>query len=183
MATKKDLALFKEKAEAVSAVVQEIGSLQDAFAYTVELTKTKGGGTIAAPGLNKSALNQLGKLCGEGELTLLSGDLRSHLEDVSTGFTVADFGIAESGSIVQDSSSEDIRIATMLSDYHVAVLPESQVMKNYEAIENDMAKLFGGKNPSYLAFITGPSRTADIERVLAIGVHGPLELHILLLKD
>lgn len=46
-----------------------------------------------------------------------------------------------------------------------------------------LQKFFGKAEPEFLAFISGPSRTADIERVLTLGVHGPLYLHAVLIND
>jgi L-lactate dehydrogenase complex protein LldG len=173
---------MKEKAQAVQTKISEAGSLHEAFRYAIEITKEQGGSTIAAPGLDDTSRSVLKELCRENNLTLLVENLRDHLSGIHTGFAVADWGIAETATLVQDSSSEDVRIATMLSETHVAVLPRSRIKPDTMALEGELNDLV--KSPScYLAFISGASRTADIERVLTIGVHGPQELHILIVED
>jgi L-lactate dehydrogenase complex protein LldG len=70
----------------------------------------------------------------------------------------------------------------MLCETHVAVLPRSRIKPEAQSLEAELERLIE-EPPRYLAFITGASRTADIERVLTLGVHGPLELHLLILED
>lgn len=175
-------AIMKEKAEAVQTIVTGIASLHEAFQHAVAVTKEQGGSTIAAPGLDESDRGLFRRLCEESGVTLLESNLRDHMSGIHTGFTIAQWGMAETGSLVQASNSEDLRIATMLSETHVAVLPASRIRLDAMGIEQEL-KQFMNSPPSYLAFISGASRTADIERVLTIGVHGPQELHILILDD
>jgi len=199
--------LFKEKAELVSAIVADVKTPRDAFDYAVDLCDRKEAcqllisgcdqsltkkaadlcdqkqqKTIAAPGLADSQITELNDLCTAKGLELVTSDLREHVAGIDIGFTFVDYGIAETGTLVLDSSSEDLRLATMISEVHVAVLPRSKLRQSAYDLEQE---LVGGMHsfPNYTAFITGASRTADIERVLALGVHGPLELHILLLED
>ena len=54
-------------------------------------------------------------------------NLREQADAIHTGFTLADWGIADTGTLVLDSSSEDVRLATMLCETHVAVLPRSRL--------------------------------------------------------
>lgn len=172
---------MKEKAAAVQTIVTEIASLHEAFQHAVAVTREQGGSTIAAPGLSGTDLASLKELCGQNGLTLLEGSLRDNLRGIHTGFTVADWGIAETATLVMDSSSEDVRIATMLSETHVAVLPKSCIRPDSMSLEQELSRIM--KTPHrYLSFISGASRTADIERVLTIGVHGPQELHILIME-
>lgn len=177
--------IMKEKAEAVMSIVTEIGSLEDAFGYAVDITQKQGGAVLAAPGLEHTdadALSLLKSLCDEKGISLVTENLRNEIGKLHTGFTIADYGIAETATLVQDSGSEDLRIATMLSEIHVAVLPASRIRPDAMILEHELNDMM--KNvPSYVAFISGASRTADIERVLTIGVHGPQELHILILND
>lgn len=198
---------FQTKAEDVSAVVSRVDNLTQAFAYTVELCerkeacrmlaagcgeplstqadslcRTKQQKVIAAPGLAPNEREQLGVLCRDKGIVLTDRPLREHLAGIDIGFTVADYGIAETGTLVIDSRSEAVRLATMISEIHVAVLPMDRIRAGSDDLLEELEGMMGTA-PGYLAFITGASRTADIERVLAIGVHGPLELHILLLED
>jgi L-lactate dehydrogenase complex protein LldG len=85
----------------------------------------------------------------------------------------AAFGLADTGSVVLLSSQEP-RGRSLTSWVHVTVVRE-------DAILPDLAALFealGADLPSSVAIVTGPSRSADIEQRLAVGVHGPGEVHI-----
>lgn len=199
---------FTRKAELVSAVVSRVDSPETAFRYAVDicdrkeacqllvsgcaeplsppagdLCDTKAAQKVmAAPGLTAEQLAALKPLCEEKGIALIEDGLRDHLAGIDIGFTIADFGIAETGSLVLDSSSEAVRMATMISEIHIALLPMSKIFETAYDLEDELQDLMTAV-PNYTAFITGASRTADIERVLALGVHGPLELHILLWED
>jgi len=171
---------FKDKAEVVQAVVTEIESFDEAIRYAIELTKKQGGKTIVAPGLGTEERHILKKESDAEGLTLIDPPLRPQANNIHTALTLVDGGIAETGSLVLTSSSEDVRIATMLAESHVAVTTTESIVPDTEALEGKLDAALKADAPSYTAFITGASRTADIERVLAIGVHGPQELHILI---
>jgi L-lactate dehydrogenase complex protein LldG len=176
------LSTMKERAEAVQTVFSRVKDLDEALRYTVTLTKKQGGSTLAAPGLEGRPLTALEALCSENGISLVTENLRNHQEGIHTGFTQVQWGIAETGTVVLDSTSEDVRIATMLSETHVAVVPRSRIHVDAMALETELNQLMQSP-PRYIAFISGASRTADIERVLTIGVHGPQELHILVLEE
>jgi L-lactate dehydrogenase complex protein LldG len=182
MGSQTDLNLFKEKAAAVQVVIVEIADLTAAFDYAADITTKQGGKSLAAFGWDGPDRAALEKACSQAGVDLVADNLREHAADLQTALTLADWGIADTGSLVLDSNSEDLRLATMLAETHIAVLPLSRLRPDSEALEADLVRLMESP-PSYVAFITGPSRTADIERVLTIGVHGPQELHVLLLKD
>lgn len=202
------ITLFTQKAEAVSAVVRRVGSMEEACAYAVDICLNKDAcqmlmsgcegaisdeaselcaakspeRIIAAPRLPDDQYARLAEAAQKAGVKLIAHGLRDHLAGIDMGFAVADLGLAETGTVVVDSSSEDLRLSTMISEINVLVLPLSKLRATSTEAETELA-LMMRNTPNYLAFITGASRTADIERVLAIGVHGPLELHILLLED
>lgn len=207
MTVQKRIELFTEKATAVSAVVTEVKTPVDALDYVVDICEKKEAcqllasgceaplsdkaealcgakqeKVIAAPGLDEKLFKQLKTRCDKKGFKLIDSGMREHLAGIDIGFTEVQHGIAETGTVVVESSSEELRLATMVSEIHVALLPKSRIVDDSYDIEDYLLGAMK-KTPNYHAFITGASRTADIERVLALGVHGPLELHILLLED
>ncbi|MGD8254450.1 MAG: LUD domain-containing protein [Syntrophobacterales bacterium] len=94
----------------------------------------------------------------------------------------ADYGIAETGTVVLDSADEKFRLATCLAEKLTVLVEASRIKEKLEDIV-DFLEECSEKEHGYLAFISGASRTADIERVLTIGVHGPREMQVIIVED
>ena len=88
------------------------------------------------------------------------------------GITEADFILPETGTLVLRSSTERPRAVSLLPRFHLAIVRP-------EMLRADMHQVFAeAKDHHYLVFITGPSRTADIELTVTLGVHGPKKLYV-----
>jgi L-lactate dehydrogenase complex protein LldG len=93
------------------------------------------------------------------------------------GITEADYLLPETGTLVLRSSSEKPRAVSLLPRIHLAIVRP-------EMLRPDLHQVFAdAKNSHYLVFITGPSRTADIELTVTLGVHGPKNLYVWMLED
>jgi L-lactate dehydrogenase complex protein LldG len=92
------------------------------------------------------------------------------------GVSQALYGLADTGSVVLAASPDEPRARSLLPEVHVTLLAEDRVLSGlpelFEALGDDL--------PSALAIVTGPSRSADIEQLLVVGVHGPGEVHVVL---
>jgi L-lactate dehydrogenase complex protein LldG len=102
---------------------------------------------------------------------------RSAPEIEGAGVSTAIYGLADTGSVVLAASPEEPRARSLLPEVHVTLLAEDRILPGLEALFETV----GADLPSSLAIVTGPSRSADIEQKLAVGVHGPREVHVVLL--
>ena len=93
------------------------------------------------------------------------------------GVSEAAYGLADTGSVVLAASPDEPRARSLLPEVHVSLLREDRILPGLE----ELFAAVGGDLPSALAIVTGPSRSADIEQTLAVGVHGPGEVHVVLL--
>jgi L-lactate utilization protein LutC len=96
--------------------------------------------------------------------------------EAEVGVSHAAFGLADTGSVVLLASPDEPRSRSLLPPVHVSVV-------RVETLLPGLPELFatlGDDLPSSLAIVTGPSRSADIEQLLTVGVHGPGEVHVVL---
>ncbi|MCS6796077.1 MAG: LUD domain-containing protein [Raineya sp.] len=105
-----------------------------------------------------------------------------NLKNAQMSITSCEYLVARTGSVLVSSRQNLGRSLTIFPPVHVVVAFTSQLVYDVEtalAKVREKYKVF----PSMLSFITGPSRTADIEKTLVLGAHGPRELHVFLIDD
>jgi L-lactate dehydrogenase complex protein LldG len=112
-------------------------------------------------------------------------ELVTHLATRQVGITSVAHAIAETGTVALTSDEDQALLVSLLPPIHIAVIRNSQIKQSLSAVLDDLARdSIGRTDPCRSAtFITGPSRTADVELTLTIGVHGPKELHLIILTE
>lgn len=105
------------------------------------------------------------------------------LGEMEIGVTGCEALIARSGSIMVSSAQQKGRVMTAFPPVHVVVAFTSQLVPDIKSALSQIRQRYEGRMPGMLSLVTGPSRTADIEKTLVMGAHGPKELYVFLVQD
>lgn len=106
---------------------------------------------------------------------------KQRLAATDVGITSALGIAAETGTLLLPPQATDQRAVSLLPIHHVALIPADRVVPDISSLFAQWQK--SGRTNGNAVFVTGPSRTADIEKELVLGVHGPQSLHVLLVKQ
>jgi L-lactate dehydrogenase complex protein LldG len=168
--------LFAKNASDLKATLRILRDASELTAELRALRDTEGWKRVAAHRgvLAESAAQSLGL-----PLLLTSNSYGKHeLEQCDVGITECDALIAQTGTVVVTSQTAGGRALSCLPPQHVVIARREQLVPDLPAAFALIKQKHGAKFPSMISFITGPSRTGDIERILVLGAHGPKKLTI-----
>ncbi len=169
------LAIFKEEAERAQASIAEVASWTDAPAEVARFLRENNCPATLRMGAD-ARLVAMPWSATSLEILHGASDGRD-INAVSAAFA----GIAETGTLALVSGADNPTTLNFLSDNHIVVLSRDAILADYESAFAKLRGAYGkGGAPRTLNFITGPSRSADIEQTLLLGAHGPRRLHIVI---
>lgn len=105
------------------------------------------------------------------------------LSTCDVAVTACEYLVARTGSIVMSAAEQSGRNTSVYAPVHVCIAYTSQLVYDVKDALEGMKEKYGAQIPSLITFATGPSRTADIEKTLVVGVHGPKEVYVFLVDD
>jgi L-lactate dehydrogenase complex protein LldG len=180
--SKDQIALFARQSEALHTEFCECPSITAAAKHITALAKKYDWKTIALhAGELTDAIAE--KLPETLELLRINhGYKKEALEACDAGFTECESLIAQTGSVCVTGPSSGGRALSVLPPHHIVIARAEQILPDLNAAYESLAQKYRDKYPSFISFITGPSRTGDIERILVLGAHGPKKLTVLLIS-
>jgi L-lactate dehydrogenase complex protein LldG len=172
---------FIEELEALGGHGRRVGNLGEAREYVLDLARERDAKLLVR--WDVELLEELGvdEPLGEAGVEAVVwrelADFREVAGKADIGLSTAEWAIAETGTLVLEHGPGKGRTVTLLPPTYVAVVPVERLLRTVpEAIE----KYAGGGLPANVCFHTGPSRSGDIEMSLFIGMHGPGDVHVIL---
>lgn len=173
---------FSENAQNASVEIKIVKSYKDAIADILKIAKATDAKMIAGVGADEC--EELADVYVEVNKSFKvytdKFDIVKNKNELDIGITLGEFGVGETGSICVDNYAYEARIASMLPLINIIFMPKNCIVNNMQDAFDVLAKVFW---KGYSGFVTGPSRTSDIERVLTLGVHGPSRVILFAIED
>ena len=109
-------------------------------------------------------------------------NFHDNLADSDVSFTTCELLVSRTGTMVLSTGNESGRTTSVYAPIHVCIAYTSQMVYDLKDALQALREKYQGQLPSFISFATGPSRTADIEKTLVVGVHGPKEVFVFLIE-
>ncbi len=167
------VACMLAKVEALAGKTFLAATLAEAAAYTASVVNGRDAVASNAPFLRECGVTALpGVRTGVTDRLAL----RELCATCAVGITSADYALADTGTLVMLSSGREARMISLLPPTHIAIVPRERILSGLDELLSVLP--LPAEQTSSMVLITGPSRTADIEQILVRGVHGPGEIHV-----
>lgn len=176
-----NLALFAKNAQGLCADFKVVDNLAQAVCVIRQIAQQENWNQVAS---HKGALTDA--VCQQLGLPVFSTDApfdKIEMEKCPVGISECDALVAQTGSVVVTSQSCGGRALSVLPPHHIVLARQDQLVPGLPEAFAMLRTRYGAAFPSMISFITGPSRTGDIERILVLGAHGPKKLTMLCLKS
>lgn len=180
---------FVSALEKVSGVAHVVHTMQEASVTLCSILDLLSPKVIAVAPLPQDILERLQQYASEKSCTLLgpayaARDLPMGLDPADVGISFAEFGIAESGTVVEVTENDAHRLVSAMPRTHIALVYAKDLVPDLRNAAPRMRDIFQSHADSVaVSFISGPSRTGDIEMILTLGVHGPEAAHVIVIEE
>lgn len=108
--------------------------------------------------------------------------VKTGIENCDVSVTGCEYLVARTGSVVMSAAQASGRVTSVYAPVHICIAYTNQLVYDIKDALQGVRDKYGAKIPSLITFATGPSRTADIEKTLVVGVHGPKEAYVFLVE-
>lgn len=168
---------FRAEFEAAGGTFLSGPALEPLLPALAEALRTENVTALLVPGDDPAARAVAEGLAPFGPFAIVPpAEIRQAAPPVSAGIQSAEFAIAETGTVVQTSRDGRTLLPGLLTDIHVALLSPGLFVERMD----ECLEALAAAPPRNISFITGPSKTADIEQTLTVGAHGPRKVITLL---
>jgi L-lactate dehydrogenase complex protein LldG len=164
---------FRARIEALGGKTHRAESMDDACNYVARVLNGR-----SAVASNSALLRQCGitALAGVESGITDRARLRALCSTTACGITGANYALADTGTLVMLASVQEARMISLLPPVHIALVDRERLLTGLDELLTILPR--PADETSSMVLITGPSRTADIEQILVRGVHGPGEIHV-----
>lgn len=180
---------FKEKYESLAGKVYYSNSVDQTIQFIGQIMQDNSPENVALVDISSDIVERIKVspfMQGIGILNepFEASTLPNQIDKATVGISSAKYAIAETGTIIEVSTNDAIRLVSTLPLVHIALVNQDTIFPTLDDATDILNTAFNDHSKNcVVSFISGPSRTGDIEMKLTLGVHGPKESHVIVYKD